>query len=457
MQSRREFLITGLGIGISALLRPIATNAGTTNMAKLRAGAGRANIVFSDDLYPLDGFVGEHDPLAARVLLLDDGSKRMCVTVIDLTSIPEEIITAMKSLLTAITGVPAENAIICASHTFSTPHVFSAGEAPPGTDTARNDAMRSAFETALRIAATQAIATLQPARLGFGSGTSRVNINRDAPTSHGWWLGANEAGFTDPFLGVLRVDSLDGKPLAILMNFSVQSSITDGSQRETGGRLISADLAGAAARYVETHYGSDAVALFLVGAAGDQAPYLQANRHVVNEDGSVGQIDLHEAGLILVDLLGERLGADVVRVARHIVMEPATALDIRRESVEVTSQDFSPSNKPVGPVSAFDYKIGEKQTVPVVLIRIGDMALVGMQPELAASIGAQIRADSPYRQTLVATMVDGAAKYMPDSQSYDRFTYEARSSPYAKGAAEAAAAAIISKLKQMDTSKTKED
>jgi len=32
------------------------------------------------------------------------------------------------------------------------------------------------------------------------------------------------------------------------------------------------------------------------------------------------------------------------------------------------------------------------------------------------------------------TMVDGAAKYMPDAQSYDRFTREARSSTFAKGA-----------------------
>jgi neutral ceramidase len=63
-----------------------------------------------------------------------------------------------------------------------------------------------------------------------------------------------------------------------------------------------------------------------------------------------------------------------------------------------------------------------KVAVPVVLIRLGDIALVGVQPELAAGIGVQIKAGSPFAGTMVATMVDGSAKYMPDAQSYDRFT-----------------------------------
>lgn len=452
MQSRREFLLTGLGLGIAALLQPIAISARAANAAVFSAGAGRADIVFSADLYPLDGFVGERDPLSVRLLLLDDGGKRMGIAVVDLTSISDAMISAIKTILADVAGVAAENALVCASHTFSTPHIFSAGQAPTGTDLARNDAALRAVEAALRTAATQAVANLQPARLGFGSGTSRVNVNRDVPTPYGWWLGANDAGFADPFLGVLRIDGLDGKPLAILMNFAVQSSVMDGSQRSAGGRLISADLAGAAARHVETHYGSGAVALFLVGAAGDQAPYLQANRHVVNQDGSVGQTDLHEAGFMLLDLLGERLGADVVRVAQHIVTQPGGELEMRRESIAVDSQSFTPEDKPVGPVTAFNYKIGAQRTLPVILMRIGGMVLVGMQPELSASIGAQIRRGSPYPQIMVATMVDGAAKYMPDAQSYDRFTYEARNSPYAKGAAEVAATTIVDKLKRMKDS-----
>ena len=165
-----------------------------------------------------------------------------------------------------------------------------------------------AIETAVEGAATQAKSKMQPARVSFGLGTSLVNVNRDVPTPQGWWLGSNDSEYADHSLALIRIDSLDGKPLAFMMNLAVQSSIMDHSVDEKGGTLVTSDLAGAATHYLESHYGSCAVAMFLIGAAGDQEPYLKANRHVVNKDGSSSQVDIHEAGFTLVDLLGERLG-----------------------------------------------------------------------------------------------------------------------------------------------------
>lgn len=170
---------------------------------------------------------------------------------------------------------------------------------------------------------------------------------------------------------------------------------------------------------------------------------------MVNDDGSVGRVDLHETGFAVLDLLGERLGIDVVSVADSIRTQSTATLSITREQIEVNGLDFSPRNAPVGPVTSFTYRSGAKVDVPVVLIRIGDVAFAGMQPELAASVGARIRAGSPYPRTIVATMVDGGAKYLPDAQSYERFTYEARNSPYAQGAAEELADTIVGKLGQM--------
>lgn len=124
-------------------------------------------------------------------------------------------------------------------------------------------------------------------------------------------------------------------------------------------------------------------------------------------------------------------------------------LDVRRESVEVASQVFSPRNAPKGPVKSFDYAPGGTVEVPVVLIRLGDMVLAGVQPELSASIGARIKAGSPFAGTVVATMIDGSAKYMPDATSYDRFTYEARSSPFAKRCCRGRGLGIIEHIKRM--------
>jgi neutral ceramidase len=43
-------------------------------------------------------------------------------------------------------------------------------------------------------------------------------------------------------------------------------------------------------------------------------------------------------------------------------------------------------------------------------------------------------------------MVNGAAKYMPDAAAYDKITYEAMNSSYARGSAEALSDAILRAL-----------
>ncbi|MEN3754490.1 hypothetical protein ABC733_23045 [Mangrovibacter sp. SLW1] len=252
-------------------------------------------------------------------------------------------------------------------------------------------------------------------------------------------------------MGVLRIDGHNGKPLAILLNYAVQPAVMDASQSTQGGRLVSTDLAGAAANYIENACGNGTVAFYLVGSAGDQVPYLQASRHVVNSDGSVGRTDIHEEGFTLVDLLGQRLGAEAMRVANRITPNKPGIFALQRYQVALPAQKFSPRNAPKGPVKTFTYQPSGTTEAPVTLVQWGDTALVCVQPELSASIGAHIRNTSVFANTFVITMSDGAAKYLPDAENYDRFTYEARSSPFARGAAEMLAENIIKQLKQLKT------
>ena len=426
-----------------------ASHAGTLTTGSFSAGSGRADIVIPASTFPIDGFTGQHDPLAARVLLLDDGKTRLAMVVIDQTSISDPSIAAMKAIVTEVTGIQPDHVIVCASHGFSSPHVFPADRTPPELQ-ARSAALGQAIDAAVRAAATQAVGSLQPAQVGFGAGVSHVGVSRDVPTPGGWWLGGNDAGYSDPTLGVLRLDRADGTPLAILMNYGVQSSVMDFSLDDAGQRLVSSDLAGVATRGLENHYGTGVVALFTVGAAGDQAPFLQANRHVVTANGSATRVDIHSAGFALLDLLGDRLGQDALAAGDAVQPETRPTLAIQRTTVQVVSQPGQPGGKPPsGPVASYDFVPGDKVDVPVVLIRIGDIAVVGLREELSASTGAWIRAHSPYAHTIVMTMVDGAAKYMPDAGSYDRITYEARSSRYARGSAETVAETIVAALGQM--------
>jgi hypothetical protein len=379
-------------------------------------------------------------------------------------------------ILTKVADVSAEDTIVVASHTFSAPHIFGAG-APgdrnsaltgsPGSSPAASAdggkgraseakdnqgaavaAFAKSLEAAVNRAAAQAKDSLQPARVGFAVGTTDISVNRDVPTARGWWLGADAAGFSDRSIPLVRIDTSDGKPLALLINAAVQPSVMDHSENLDGGKPVSADIAGASTRFVEQWYGGGTVAYFLIGAAGDQAPIFQGNRYVISRDGSITRIDIHEAGFHLVDLIGERLGSEALRTSENIKTDPPSSIQVWRRTVEVTSQLRS-NDLPTGPVESYDYHPGPNVQVPVILMRIGDIVLVGVQVEFAASVGAEIKAHSPYPHTLLLTMVDGAAKYMADAKSYDQFTYEARNSSYARGAAERVASAIHGFLEEM--------
>jgi hypothetical protein len=449
--------------------------------AEFRAGAGKSDIQTFPDMWPIQGFTSQHDSLEARVLLIDDDRTLAAIVVIDMTSISAETIGRIKAILTRVAGVSAESTIVVASHTFSAPHVFGAAPPVPGNQeltrvpggppaAAAEDGKRKAseeksgqdpavaafaksLETAVNRAAVQAKDSLQPARVGFGVGTTDISVNRDVPTPRGWWLGADAAGFSDRSIPLVRIDTSDGKPLALLINAAVQPSVMDHSENLDGGKPVSADIAGASTRFVEQWYGGGTVACFLIGAAGDQAPIFQGNRYVIRPDGSITRIDIHQAGFQLVDLIGERLGSEALRTSETIKTARPSSIQVWRRTVEVNSQLRS-NDLPIGPVESYDYHPGPRVQVPVTLMRIGDIALVGVQVEFAAIVGAEIKAHSPYPHTLLITMVDGAAKYMADAKSYDHFTYEARNSSYARGAAEQVASAIHGFLEEMYNSST---
>ena len=434
--------------------------------AVLKAGAGEADIQISAAMLPVEGYTAQHDPISTRVLLLDDGALRLALLVVDTPSIQDSFIDSWKAILTRVSGVKPENALVIASHDTSAPHVSSgtgpgAGNgAQPGAANmgarpqaspaalANAKAYAQAVDTAVAQSATKAVATLQPVQVGFGVGTSRINVNRDILTPKGWALGYDDAGFTDPSLALIRINSLDGKPLAWLMDYAVRPAVLEQSMdAKDGGKAISGDLIGPAEHYLESHSDSGGTAIFVMGAGVDQSPYLMANRFVLDKDGNSSRVDIHEAGFALADLLGERLGGEAVRVSDRIKAS-ATPNTLRfvRQSVEVTSQARTQPNGPAPPPAA---QPGEAVKIPFVLLQIGDIAFVGVAPELNANIGVKIKTESPFAHTIVVTMVDGSAKYLPDTTNYDRKTPEALGSRFARGSAENAATQIIESLKQM--------
>jgi len=377
--------------------------------------------------------------------LLNNGRNKIAIVSIDLTSLGN--IDGLKDVVQKITGVKPENIFIYAAHNFSSPHMF-------GGDGDEKTAMFSlAIDKAIEASAKTAFVSMQFAKIGYGTGISNVNINRDILTADGWWHGGDASGYSDKELGVMKIDDLSGKALAIFMNYSVQSSILDESVSNKGECVISADLAGAATNYVEEKYKNEGtIAFFGVGSAGDQSPIFMANRYTIDNNGAAVRKDIHDDGYVLLDLLGERLGTDTIKVAENITDKQSDVdLTVIHDSVICQSQKMPEHQKATDmrPVKQYVYQDNGEIKVPIDIMKVGNIAIVGIQPELASKIGANIKKKSPIKNTMVLTMVNGAAKYMADKNSYDKFTYEARNSQYAKGSAERVEDKILSMLETL--------
>lgn len=410
----------------------------------LRAGAGRAEVTLSPAGLPLNGFGTVHDPLQVRALVLADDQTRAVLVLADFTSLPTELISETKLIASQLAGVTPDAVLVAVSHTFSAPHVLPEPQVPESELKARA-ALAQAIADAVHRCVSDAVSTVRPARLLAGLGRCLVGVNRDLETTAGWWLGANDDGVRDPEVPLLVLEDLDGARIAMVATVAVQSSVTNQSVGSDGRRAVSGDLAGAAARYLEDR-DAGCVALVLTGAAGDQAPICTVVRRVQTPDGGWSTRDAHEAGFLLVELLGERLGAalwSAATTARQVLGVPLT---VRRHGVALDAQVIPGDIGAIRPTRHYQFVPDGTVDADWVTLQLGEAVLVGVQPELSAATGIALRAASPHRHTLIATLVDGGAKYMPEESAYDRITYEAMNSRYARGSAERFANSILANL-----------
>jgi neutral ceramidase len=272
--------------------------------AVMKAGVARADITpppgvqmwgYFDRLSPAQGTI---DPLYARVLVLEEGDKRMALVDLDLgrTFGPK----SLQQLQEAVRQSSGINwLLVDAIHTHAGPVImdqYFAG-APSWEKTAL-----SRIEQAIQQASQAAV----PVRLGTGYGVAYIGYNRRRVNPDGTvtMLWNNTARVptapVDPVVTVLRVDRLDETPLAILVNYACHPVTFGPDDLE-----YSADFPGVMCKLVGQSLPGHPLCFFLQGAPGDINVY-DAGTPV--KDGAVARRDW----------AGDRLGHEVVRVAKRI-------------------------------------------------------------------------------------------------------------------------------------------
>src|SRR5258708_4660581 len=66
------------------------------------------------------------DPLHARCLVLDDGTTKVALVIVDSCMMPRDLLDEAKRLASRATGIPTSRMLISATHTHSAPSVHGA-------------------------------------------------------------------------------------------------------------------------------------------------------------------------------------------------------------------------------------------------------------------------------------------------------------------------------------------
>jgi neutral ceramidase len=265
----------------------------------------------------LKGAEGTIDPLYARVLVLEAGEKRLAYVDLDLgrTFGPASLESLRKA---AKQTSDIDYIIVQAIHTHAGPVILDDyPSGPPAWETADLGKIEQAIQQAQQHAV--------PVRLGVGYGEAFIGYNRrhiepDGSVAMFWSNPARIPTWpVDPTLTVLRIDQMDGQPLAILVNYATHP-VTFGPDN----LRYSADFPGAMCKYVEKAFDGKPLAFFVQGAPGDINVYDTVTP--VKED-AIGRRDW----------AGETLGKAAVATANQIqtTADSNPSIDFAEDSLPV--------------------------------------------------------------------------------------------------------------------------
>ena len=235
--------------------------------------------------------------LTATAVVLSNQESKVVIIGIDISVIYLPDALEVRRQIGEAVGTPTSHVLINFSHTHS-------GPALPDFMTDIPEQMRMQHPYRDRLmrwlveAAVEADQQLQPARIGADWGQAQVGIYRREVGPDGRdVLGEDPSVPIDDAVGVIRVDDLEGKAIAILFSYGCHT-VTMGPR----SKVASSDFPGPARELVEKTVGG--LAIFLQACGGNVNPVHGIGYEVDCRDNK------NRAGLLL--------GGEVVKVAANI-------------------------------------------------------------------------------------------------------------------------------------------
>jgi putative membrane-bound dehydrogenase-like protein len=371
------------------------------------------------------------DRLHVRALVLDDGSTRLAIAVVDTCMMGRDLIDRAKALASATTGIPVERMLVSATHTHSAPSAMACLGSRQDTNYAAYLAPRIAE------AIQGANERLAPAKLGwtavddwhhtfnrswirrsdkilkdpFGNPTIRANMHpgHESPDVTG------PSGTVDPGLSIVSVQTPAGAPVAVLANYS---------QHYYGSPLLSADYYGRFAQHL---------AGMLDATNGNFVPIISQGT-----SGDLMWMDYATARKdIGYDAYGKELAARAHAALQTIRYQAWVPLKMAERKLplnyrapdaarlawakQVAAGITNPVPRTQPEIYALEaLYLHERPRTELILqaVRIGEVGIAAIPNEVYALTGLKIKAQSPLATTFNIELANGAEGYIPPPEQH---------------------------------------
>ncbi len=392
-----------------------------------------------------------HDELHARCLVLDDGKTKLAIVLCDNVGIPREVFDAAKHQIHEATGIPATHLLMASTHTHSA--TTARGPSKVIWEDELTDYQKF---VAHRISdgVRRAMANLEPARIGWGQvdepsevfnrrwhvsdqsmlsnpfgGIDKVRMN----PSRGSDALIEPAGPTDPQVAFVSVQRTDGRPIALLANYSLH--YVGGVPRG----VISADYFGYFAKFIAEK----------LEAADQSPPFVGILSN--GTSGDINNINFRGAGgdyqaFEKMKEVAEKVASRVHEAHQQIEFRDWVPLSARQQ--ELTLRVRKPSDEMKAHFARIEAagdnvadavhrrakiyaeriakleKAPDEITVPLQTLGIGELGIAAIPFEVFVEIGLEIKNRSPFETTFTIELANGSYGYLPTPAQHELGGYE---------------------------------
>lgn len=410
----------------------------------LMIGASRVKIEIPDNFFPYKSFrgrllIGMHDDIHVRCIIVANRKTSALILSVETGDMGD--IDMWLEKISKASGVPASNILITASHTHEAPHISDSWNQDV-VDVEKTAQFGQCAEEAIMEAVKTAKGNMRPGRIGYGTGQCDINVNADFKYKGNYVRAPNPHGLSDKTVAVMKFEDLNGEVIAYLYNYAVHGIVMFLLGKERG-MLLGGDLPGETSRYIEKRHDGKVVALWCMGAAGDQFPRYIRNRMIFDSQGNSQMLNAgEEGGFLLVQVQAESLADEVLLVANNISETSPRAVikgvhkkitvpgQKKLEDPGVTFDDYK--------TDSFKFEDANPVEMHLSLLIIDHITFMGIPGELVCSIGMLLKNTLPYRNVVVVTQCNGSVSYISDEKGYEERTFEATASHIKRGYAEKA-------------------